>query len=153
MINKVLLGYLFQLPTCMMTSSNWNILRVTGHLCGEFTGHRWIPFTKASDAELWCFLWYAPEKNVSKQSWGWWFGTPSRPLWHHCDVAANFTPDFAQNGYSHSTQYFAKYGESIPLNQWSRMTHICVRLLSLVHIMVHCLSGTNALSEPILGYC
>ena len=27
----------------MMTSSNGNIFRVTGHLCGEFTGHRWIP--------------------------------------------------------------------------------------------------------------
>ena len=45
----------------MMTSSNGNIFRVTGHLCGEFTGPRWIPRTKASDAELWCFLWYAPE--------------------------------------------------------------------------------------------
>ena len=38
----------------MMTSSNGNIFRVTGPLCGEFTGHRWIPRTKASDAELWC---------------------------------------------------------------------------------------------------
>ena len=45
----------------MMTSSNGNILRVTGPLCGEFTGPRWIPRTKASDAELWCFLWSAPE--------------------------------------------------------------------------------------------
>ena len=44
-----------------VTSSNGNISRVTGHLCGEFTGHRWIPGTKASDAELWCFLWSAPE--------------------------------------------------------------------------------------------
>ena len=26
--------------------------RVTDHLCGEFTGSRWIPHTKASDAEL-----------------------------------------------------------------------------------------------------
>ena len=26
-------------------------------LCGEFTGHRWIPLTNPSDAELWCFLW------------------------------------------------------------------------------------------------
>ena len=26
-----------------MTSSNGNIFRVTGPLCGEFTGHRWIP--------------------------------------------------------------------------------------------------------------
>ena len=40
----------------MMTSSNGNIFRVTGHLCGEFTGHRWIPRTKASDTELWCYL-------------------------------------------------------------------------------------------------
>ena len=40
----------------MMTSSNGNIFRVTGHLCGEFTGLRWIPRTKASDAELWSFL-------------------------------------------------------------------------------------------------
>ena len=23
----------------------------------EFTGHRWFPLTKASDGELWCFLW------------------------------------------------------------------------------------------------
>ena len=37
----------------MMTSSNGSIFCVTGHLCGEFTGHRWIPRTKASDAELW----------------------------------------------------------------------------------------------------
>ena len=27
----------------MMTSSNGNNFRVTGHLCGEFTGPRWIP--------------------------------------------------------------------------------------------------------------
>ena len=38
-----------------MTSSNGNIFRVTGHLCGEFTGHRWIPHTKACNAGLWCF--------------------------------------------------------------------------------------------------
>ena len=45
----------------MMTSSNGNVFRVTGHLCGEFTGPRWIPRTKASDVELWCFLWSASE--------------------------------------------------------------------------------------------
>ena len=48
----------------MMTSSNGNISRVTGHLCGEFTGHRWIPRTEASDADLWCFLWIAPEQSA-----------------------------------------------------------------------------------------
>ena len=40
----------------MMTSSNGNIFRVTGPLCGEFTRHRWIPRTKASNAELWCLI-------------------------------------------------------------------------------------------------
>ena len=50
-----------RLYAVMMTSSNGNIFRVTGLLCGEFTGHRWIPRTKASDVELWCFLWSAPE--------------------------------------------------------------------------------------------
>ena len=44
---------------------NGNIVRVTGHLCGEFTGPRWIPRTKASDAMLWCFLWSASEYNGS----------------------------------------------------------------------------------------
>ena len=38
-----------------MTSSNGNIFRVTGPLCGEFTDHRWIPPTKASGAELLMF--------------------------------------------------------------------------------------------------
>ena len=51
----------FTINKGMMTSSNGNIFRVTGHLCGEFTGPRWIPRTKTSDAELWCFLWSASE--------------------------------------------------------------------------------------------
>ena len=25
-------------------------------------------------------------KRLCKQSWGWWFETPSCPLWHHCNV-------------------------------------------------------------------
>ena len=59
----------------MMTSSNGNIFRVTGPLWG----------TKASDAELCCFLWSAPEKRSSKQSWRWWFDTPLCSLWRHCN--------------------------------------------------------------------
>ena len=27
-----------------------------------------------------------PNKGLSKQSWGWWFETPSCPLWRHCNV-------------------------------------------------------------------
>ena len=42
-----------------MTSSNGNFFCITGPLCGKFTSQWWIPCTKASDAELWCFLWSA----------------------------------------------------------------------------------------------
>ena len=54
---------------------------------GEFTGPRWIPLTKTSDAELWCFLWSAPEQTrLSKQWCGPWLETPSGSLWRHSNV-------------------------------------------------------------------
>ena len=82
-------SYIRDLTVCLyyfiaMMSSNGNIFRVTGPLCGEFTGHRWIPLTKASGAELCFFLWFASELLwLSKQSSGWWFETPSPSLWRH----------------------------------------------------------------------
>ena len=39
---------------------------------------------KASDTELWCFLWSAPEETVDKQSRRRWFETPWSSLWRHC---------------------------------------------------------------------
>ena len=70
-----------------MTSSNGNIFRVTGLLCGEFTAHRRIPLTKASDAELWCFLWSAPWINgwVNNRNAGD-LRLQSRSLWRHSNV-------------------------------------------------------------------
>ena len=50
----------------MITSSNGNIFRVTVLLSGKFTGDRWIPRKKASDADLCCFLWYVPEPTVEQ---------------------------------------------------------------------------------------
>ena len=73
-----------------MTSSNGNIFRVTGPLCGEFTGHRCILITKASDAELWYFLWSAPEQMVVLTNAG-----DLRRRRAHYDVIAMFdTPMF-----------------------------------------------------------
>ena len=60
----------------MMTSSNGNVFRVTGPLCGEFTGPRRISHTKASDD-------LRLNKRLSKQPWGWWFEMPSCSLWRH----------------------------------------------------------------------
>ena len=63
-IHFLLLVQVFDKGANMMTSSNGNIFRVIGPLWGESTGHRWIPLTKASDAEPWCFLWRAPEQTA-----------------------------------------------------------------------------------------
>ena len=69
----------------MMTSSNGNIFRVTGPLCGEFTGPGEFlaqrPVTWSFDV----FFDLRLNKRLSKQSWGWWFETLSRPLWRHCN--------------------------------------------------------------------
>ena len=68
----------------MMTSLNRNIFRVTGHLCGEFTGHWWRPVTRSFGVFFDLHL----NERLSKQSWGWWFETISRPLWHHSNGTA-----------------------------------------------------------------
>ena len=71
--------------TCwyMMTSSNGNIFRVTGHLCGEFTSVRWIPRTTPVTRSFDVFFDLCLNRQLSKQSWGWWLKTLSRPLWRH----------------------------------------------------------------------
>ena len=43
----------------------------------EFPTQR--PVTRSFDV----FFDLRPNKRLSKQSWGWWFDTPSRPLWRH----------------------------------------------------------------------
>ena len=47
---------------------------------GEFPGQRPVPrsFDGFCDLRL--------NKRLSNQLWGWWFGTPLRPLWRHCNV-------------------------------------------------------------------
>ena len=59
----------------MMTSSNANIFHVTG----EFPPQR--PVTRSFDI----FFDLRPNNRLSK-SWGWWFETPSRLFWRHCNV-------------------------------------------------------------------
>ena len=46
---------------------------------GEFPSQR--PVTQSFDV----FFDLRLNKRLSKQSWGWWFETPSRSLWRHCN--------------------------------------------------------------------
>ena len=70
----------------------WKHFPRSGPLRGEFTGNQWIPLTKASDTELWCFLWFAPEQPVSKQSSQRRFETTTRSWWRHGNVVGVMTP-------------------------------------------------------------
>ena len=67
----------------MMTSSNGTIFRVTGPLCGDFTGEfpTQRPVTRSFDV----FFDLRVNKRLSKHSWGWWFETPESSLWRHCN--------------------------------------------------------------------
>ena len=70
----------------MMTSSNGNIFRVTGHLCGEFTGPGEFPAQRPVTQSFDVFFDLCLNKRLNKQPWGWWFLTPSWSLWRHCNV-------------------------------------------------------------------
>ena len=48
---------------------------------GEFPSQS--PVTRYFDV----FFHLCLNKRLSRQSWGWWFDTPSRVLWRHCNVS------------------------------------------------------------------
>ena len=63
----------------MMTSSNGNSFRVTGHLCGYFTGHGEFPTQRPVTRNFGVFFDLRLHKLLSNQWRSWWFETPSRP--------------------------------------------------------------------------
>ena len=83
MINPVVLKRELWTATYMMTSSNGNIFRVTGPLCGEFTCPGEFPTQRPVTRSFHVFFDLRLNKRLSKQSRGWWFETLSPPLWRH----------------------------------------------------------------------
>ena len=91
-INAMLYIYIIKRKyahNCYILISWWrhhhhgDICGVTGPLCweftGNFTGHRWIPRTKASYAELWCIL------DICAWINGWVNNREAGDLRHHRD--------------------------------------------------------------------
>ena len=76
----------FHMESSIMTSSNGNISALLAFYAGNspVTGefHTKRPVTRSFDV----FFDLRLNKPLSKQSWGWWFETLSRPLWRHCNV-------------------------------------------------------------------
>ena len=77
---------LLWLAGLMMTSSNGNIFRVTGPLCGEFTGPGELPTQRPVTRSFDVFFDLHLNKRLSKQPWGWWFETPSWSFWRQCNA-------------------------------------------------------------------
>ena len=61
----------------VMTSSNGNIFRVTGPLCGEFTSPGEFPPRRPVTRSFDVFCDIRLNKRLNKQPWGWWFETSS----------------------------------------------------------------------------
>ena len=74
------------LESSMMTSSNGNIFRVTGPLCGEFTGPGEFPTQRPVTRSFDVFFDLRLNMRLSKQPWSWWFETLSWSLWRHCNA-------------------------------------------------------------------
>ena len=58
---------------------------------GEFPAQRRV--TRSFDVSFDLLL----NKRLSKQSWGWWFGTPLHPLWRHCNNFCCFSSPVKQH--------------------------------------------------------
>ena len=65
-------------------SASLAICAVNSLVTSEFTAQR--PMTRSFDVFFDLHLY----KRLSKQSWGWWFETPSRPLWCHSNESCDF---------------------------------------------------------------
>ena len=70
----------------MMTSSNGNIFRVAGPLCGEFTGPGEFPTQRPVTRRIDVFFDLRLNNRLSKQPWSWWFETLLWSLWRQCNV-------------------------------------------------------------------
>ena len=76
-----LFNYLYHPGIALLAMCAWN-----SPVTGEFPAQR--PVARSLDI----FFDLCLNKRLSKQSWGWWFETPSHPLWRHCNDPNSFFP-------------------------------------------------------------
>ena len=81
---------------------------------GEFPAQR--PVTRSFDV----FFDQRLNKRLSKQSWGWWLETLSRPLWRHCNGLTkmrtwNYIHCFLWDVFTHPYEVSARMSNYIPL--------------------------------------
>ena len=90
---------------------------------GEFPTQR--PVTRSFDLRLNKQFDLRLNKHLSKQSWGWWFETLSRPLWRHRNEEASS---------HHLTECWLRYYNTRPL--WVNSSSVYI-----VHFMIRAVNG------------
>ena len=84
---------------------------------GELPAQR--PVTRSFDV----FFDLRPNKRLSKQSWGWWFETPSCPLWRHCNVSWVLCIPLLHTVHSPKELGLALINNYIHYNVWDVITY------------------------------
>ena len=112
-----------------MTSSNGNTFRVTGPLCGEFTGPGEFPTQRPVTRSFDVFFDLRLNKDLSKQPWGWWFETPSWSLWRQCNepTRGDMLHRMCVGNKSHTKK--ALQDDTTRINQMNYVGYLSERLL------------------------
>ena len=88
---------------------------------GEFPTQR--PVTRNFDV----FFDLRLNKQLSKQSWGWWFEMPSRSFWRHCNVSVQFNfmnGNLYCGGSLHMHFLLIIYSLLSHIYVWTKVTHL-----------------------------
>ena len=99
------------------------ICAVNSPVPGEFPAQS--PVTRNFDV----FFDLRPNKLLSKQSWGWWFETPSHPLWRHLNGGLHKMVDILQAIFSIAFSWL----EIIEFD--SHFTGICYYILKFENVV------------------
>ena len=109
---------------------------------GEFPSQR--PVTRGFDV----FFDLRLNKPLSKQLWGWWFETPSRSLWRHCNEARprRHGPGLPYQNVDVKKLYHAIWVLRV-FGLWS-LKPPTIRPFVHQRVQAHCKENTKAISKP-----
>ena len=134
----------------MMTSSNGNIFRVTGPLCGEFTGPGEFPTQRPVTRSFDVFSDLRLNERLSKQPWGWGFETPSWSLWRQCNASSMLRCVIIRRTTSTSEEWLVSFFLlcraviiSLSFGQYWQGSLLCHRVTHIVSYANNCFRNTT----------
>ena len=140
----------------MMTSSSGTILRVTGPLCGEFTGPGEFPAQRPVTRSFDVLFDLRLNKRLIKQWWGWWFEAPSWSLWRQCNDAV-ITMQWSQcpavRYHFHAVQGMTLYCWVTSINVFIVTLEYHILIWNRVDDILSCNAGLHRLELLDLLWC